>query len=114
MTRLTSLAFGVGLALASIGFAQAQTPSGVWKLSVGVDDPPCSLNLAQGATSDSGPITATGSDCPTGLYAVTDWRTSPAGVDFYSGDELVATLKAKGDGYVGKRIADGRKMELTH
>jgi|SRR5215469_10409891 len=112
MKKLTSLALGAGLALATISLAQAQTPSGAWKLSVGANDAPCTLTLAAGATSDAGTITA-GQDCPGGLYTVTTWKTARNGIQLYNGDELVATLKSNGDSYVGTRFADGRKVALT-
>jgi hypothetical protein len=109
MTKLTSLAFGAALALASIGIAHADgTVDGAWKLTVGAYDAPCTLNLAT-----DGSIAA-GADCPTGLNTVATWKTTGNGIQLYSGSgDLVASLKPKGDSYIGTRFTDGRKLALS-
>lgn len=114
MKRLTAIAFGVGLALASISLAQAQqTVTGPWKLTVGAYDAPCTLTLTPDASGTSGAV-ATGENCPTGLFAVAKWRSNGYGVELYSaGGELIASLRASGANYVGTRVADGRKLALS-
>jgi len=115
MTKLTSLALGAGLALASIGFAHAAdaTVTGAWTLTVGAYDAPCTLTLAPDATGTAGSITS-GADCPTGLNAVSLWKTTGAGVQLYTNSgELVASLKPKGDTYVGTCFSDGKKLALN-
>jgi hypothetical protein len=115
MTKLTSLALGAGLALASIGFAQAQsnTVAGAWTLTVGAYDAPCTLTLTPD-TSGAGGTIASGQDCPTGLNAVSTWKTNGTGVQLYAGTgDLVAWLKPKGDTYVGTRFSDGKKLALN-
>jgi hypothetical protein len=114
MTKLTSLALGAGLALASIGFAHADgTVTGPWTLTVGVNDAPCTLTLNADQTGTAGAIAA-GDNCPTGLNTVTNWKTLGNTIQLYSGSgELAAILKAKGDTYVGTRIVDGRKLALS-
>ncbi len=113
MIRLTSLVFGAGLALASIGMAHADgAVGGSWKLTVGVNDAPCTLTLTPDASGTAGTI-ASGADCPSGLYTVADWKAVGSHIELYTANgELAAVLKAKGDSYVGTRIADGRKLAL--
>ena len=115
MTKLTSLALGAGLALASIGFAHAQsnTVAGAWTLTVGSYDAPCTLTLTPDTSGDAGTI-ASGKDCPSGLNAVSNWKTNGSTVQLYAGTgDLVASLKPKGDTYVGTRFSDGKKLALN-
>jgi len=114
MIKLTSLVFGAGLALASIGLAHADgTVGGAWKLTVGVNDAPCTLTLTPDASGTAGTI-ASGADCPSSLFTVANWKAAGASIELYSaGGELVAALKPKGDSYVGTRFADGRKLALS-
>lgn len=115
MTKLTSLALGAGLALTSIGFAHAQsnTVAGAWTLTVGAYDAPCTLTLTPDDTGAAGTI-ASGKDCPTGLNAVSTWKTTGNGVQLYAGSgDLVAWLKPKGDTFVGTRFSDGKKLALN-
>ena len=50
MAKLTSVALGFGVALASIALAHADpAATGAWKLSVGVNDDPCVVTLAAGS-----------------------------------------------------------------
>jgi Protease inhibitor Inh len=115
MTKLTSLALGAGLALASIGFAHADGTSvaGAWTLTVGAYDAPCTLTLTPDASGSAGTI-ASGADCPTGLNAVTTWKQAGNSVQLYAGSgTLVAWLKPKGDAYVGTRYSDDKKVALN-
>jgi len=116
MTKLTSLALGAGLALASIGFAHAAdntTVAGAWTLTVGSYDAPCTLTLTPDASGVAGTI-ASGADCPEGLNAVSAWKANGNGVQLYAGSgDLVAQLKPKGDTYVGTRYTDGKKLALN-
>ena len=113
MNRLTSLVFGVGLALVSIGMAHAEGATGAWKLTVGVNDVPCTLTLTANASGTAGSI-ASGADCPSGLYTVSNWKAAGNGIELYSDSgELIASLKPKGDSFVGTRFADGRKLALN-
>jgi Protease inhibitor Inh len=102
MTKLTSLALGAGLALASISLAHADPAvTGAWKLTVGVNDAPCTLTLTPDANGSAGQV-ATGSDCPSGLYTVTAWKTVGPTLELYAPNgELIASFKAKGDTFVG-------------
>ena len=113
MTKLTSLALGAGLALASIGAAHADGVDGTWKLTVGAYDAPCTLTLAPDTTGGAGTV-ASGADCPTGLNAISTWKVSGNGIQLYSGTgDLVAWLKPKDGTYIGTRFADGRKLALS-
>src|SRR5215472_950165 len=115
MTKLTSLALGAGIALASIGFAHAQDSkvAGSWTLTVGVNDAPCTLTLTPDASGEAGAV-ASGKDCPSGLNTIQTWKTSGTGIQLYAGTgDLIAWLKPKGDTYVGTRFADGKKLALN-
>jgi hypothetical protein len=114
MTKLTSLVFGAGLALASIGLAHADTAvTGAWTLTVGVNDAPCTLTLTPDASGTAGSI-ASGANCPSGLYTVSTWKAVGSSIELFSANnELLAALKSKGDSYIGTRIADGRKLALS-
>jgi len=116
MTKLTSLALGASLALASIGFAHAAdatSVAGSWTLTVGSFDAPCVLTLTPDQSGVAGTIQS-GNDCPTGLNTVTNWKTSGSSIQLYGGGgDLVAWLKPKGDTYVGTRVIDGRKLALS-
>jgi hypothetical protein len=114
MSKLNSLVFGVGLALASIGFAHAQdSVAGAWKLSIGANDDPCVLTLTPNAGSNTGSI-ATGANCPGGLGTVATYKTVGTSLQLYTGNgDLVAQLKSKGAAYVGKRYTDDRVVALS-
>jgi hypothetical protein len=114
MTKLTSLALGAGLALASIGAAHADgAVDGAWKLTVGVNGAPCTLTFAADASGTAGSI-AEGADCPSGLNTVSSWKVSGTGIQLYAGTgDLVAWLKPKDGSYVGTRFADSRKLILS-
>ena len=61
MTKISSLAIGALLALSTVALARAEEPvTGVWKLSIGVNDDPCTLTLASVQPTD-GPVALTGS-----------------------------------------------------
>lgn len=108
MTKISSLLLGAGLALSTIALAHADPAvTGSWKMSVGVNDAPCTLTLA-----DAGTVSAA-SDCDTGFSTINHWKTVGSSLQLYSpSGELVAWLKPKGDSYAGTRIADGRKLAL--
>jgi hypothetical protein len=114
MMKINSLVLGAGLAITTIGLAHADgSVSGAWKLTVGVNDAPCTLTLNPNATGTAGTV-APGADCPSGLNSVTGWKTAGTGIQLVSGSgELVAWLNPKGDTYVGTRITDGRKLALS-
>ena len=115
MTKLTSLALGAGIALASIGFAHAQgsTVAGAWTLTVGINDAPCTLTLTPDANGEAGTVVE-GKDCPSGLNAIQTWKATGSGIQLYAGTgDLIAWLKPKGDTYVGTRFADGKKLALN-
>lgn len=108
MTKVNSLTLGAALALSTVALAHADPAvTGNWKMSVGVNDAPCTLTLA-----DAGAVNAN-SDCDTGLATISHWKTVGASLQLYSpSGELVAWLKPKGDSFTGTRIADGRKIAL--
>jgi len=110
MRKLHSIALGSVVALGLIGAAHAADTAvtGAWKLTVGTGDAPCTLTLA-----DSGDVTNTG-DCTNGGAAVGHWKTVGSKLQLLSNNnELVAYLQPKGDDYLGKRVADGRTVELA-
>ena len=114
MTKLTSLALGAGLALASISFAHAdEAVSGAWKLTVGINDAPCTLTLTPDSSGAAGSVSS-GADCPSGLNTIQTWKTSGSGIQLYAGTgDLIAWLKPQGGAFVGTRFADGKKLALN-
>jgi hypothetical protein len=109
MNKFHSIALGGALAFGLIGLAHADaTPTGAWKLTVGVADAPCTLTLA-----DGGAVTNSG-DCTNGGAAVGQWKQVGSKLELLQGNgELVAFLQAKGDSYEGKRVSDGRVVALA-
>jgi hypothetical protein len=113
MSRLSAIALGAGVALASIGLAHADPAvTGAWKLSVGVNDDPCVVTLAADTGSDSGgSATATG-DC--NGVAFEHWKLSGTGLQLQqSNGTLVAWLKPKDGAYEGQRVSDGKLVALN-
>ena len=115
MTRLSALAIGAMLAFSTVALAHAdQTIAGTWKLSIGENDAPCTLTLAQGEAADSAGIATPSSDCAGGLNAIGRWKATPAGLQLFSpSGDMVAWLKSKDGAYEGSRISDGRKLALN-
>jgi hypothetical protein len=109
MTRLNSLILGSALAVGLIGLAHADgAVTGAWKLTVGVNDAPCVLTLA-----DNGSATPTG-DCSNGGAVVGEYKTiGPKILLMRSNGELFAALFQKGDTYAGTRVSDGRVVALA-
>ncbi len=108
MMRIRSFALGAVLALSTVVLAHADPAvTGTWKLSVGANDAPCSLTLANAGDA------STSADCSSGLTSIGHWKSVGSSLQLYSsGGELVAWLKPKGDTFTGTRIADGRKLVL--
>lgn len=112
MTKLSSLALGAGIALASISLAHADPVTGNWKLSLGVNDDPCVVSLTANPGDDSaGTATATG-DCNGVNFQ--DWKTVGNRLQLQeSNGTLVAYLHAKDGGFEGKRVSDGKLVALN-
>ena len=108
MKKISSLILGAGLALSTIGLAYADpSVTGTWKLSVGYNDDPCTLTLA-----DAGDVTSA-PNCDLGLSSVSHWKASHSGLELYSASgDLVAMLKPSGNSYTGTRLTDGRRIAL--
>ena len=109
MTKVRALSVLVGLALAGISIAHADTTlTGAWKLTTGANGAPCTLTLTADGTA------AEGTDCAGGLAAVGHWRAVGEKLQLLSpSGNLVASLRSKGDAYEGTRVEDGRKVALT-
>jgi len=110
MNKFHSIVLGSALAFSLIGLAHAADTAvtGAWKLTVGAADAPCTVTLA-----DGGDVTNAG-DCTNGGSTVGHWKTVGSKLQLLSkNDELVAYLQPKGDTYQGKRVADGRTVELA-
>jgi len=106
MPKLSAIALGAGVAVASITLAHAD-PVGSWRLSVGANDDPCTVTLA-----DAGSVTSAG-DC--NGVSVAQWRPSGTGIQLLSANgTLVAWLHQRGDSYQGHRTSDGRLVALNH
>jgi hypothetical protein len=113
MTKISAFALGALLALSTVALARAEEPvTGIWKLSIGVNDP-CSLTLAADPTNPSAGDVTPSSECPAGLDTIGRWKTTGTGLQLlsYSG-EMIAWLKEKDGVYQGSRLSDGRKLAL--
>lgn len=115
MINLRSLTLAAGLSFATVALAHADgTVTGAWKLSIGVNDAPCTLNFVADDTGTAGAANPS-SDCDAdGLANITHWKATGRGIQLYSSsDELVAWLNPKADAYVGNRLSDGKKLALN-
>ena len=108
MTKISSLLLGAAFALSTIAVAHAgPAVAGTWKLSVGSNDAPCTLTLADSGAASTAP------DCDGGLSTIGYWRSVGPSLQLYSPDGgLVAWLKPNGASFTGNRVADGRKLVL--
>ena len=114
MTRISALALGALLALSTVALARAEEPvTGVWKLSVGENDAPCTLTLAPGAALSTAGLATPSPDCAGGLNSIGRWKATPTGLQLYSpSGDMVAWLKQKDGTYQGSRLSDGQKLAL--
>lgn len=114
MTKLSALAIGALIAFSTVAFAGAEEPvTGVWKLSVGENDAPCTLTLVTDSTVSTAGTATPSSDCTRGLDSIGRWKSTPAGLQLYSpSGDMVAWLKEKNGAYEGSRLSDGRKLAL--
>ncbi len=112
MTRLSAIALGAGVALASISLAYAEPAvTGAWKLTVGKFDDPCTITLNADAGASAGTAASQG-DC-SGV-SVARWKASGNGLQLLQGNgTLIAWLHAKDNAYEGKRISDGKYLALN-
>jgi len=106
LRRFLTLSFF--LTLSGYGVAQAQgLTAGDYKLAVG-HATPCAVSLAADGTA------TVPADCAH-VTAVTHWRSTSTGVEFFDNSgATVAVLKVKGDGYQGVTFADNDQLTLTH
>lgn len=112
MTKLSSLALGAGIALASISLAQADPITGSWKLSVGMNDDPCVVTLAADAGNDTAGTASSSGDC--NGVAFQNWKTVGERLQLQqSNGTLIAFLHPKDGGFEGKRVSDGKLVALN-
>jgi|SRR5579862_5117799 len=113
MTKIGSLAIGAFLALSAIALARAEEPvTGVWKLSIGANDP-CTLTLSSDAANTSAGAATPSNECPGGLNTIGRWRESGSGIQLLSpSGDMIAWLKEKNGSYQGSRLTDGQKLAL--
>jgi hypothetical protein len=114
MTKISSLALGALLALSTVALARAEEPvTGVWKLSIGVNDDPCTLTLAPDSAVPTAGVATPSPDCAGGLNSIGRWKATPAGIQLYSpSGDMLAWLKEKNGTYQGSRLSDGQKLAL--
>ena len=83
-----------------VGAAHADV-AGPWKLAIGASET-CTLTLAADGTAN-------------GCGTIAKWRTRGDSLALMAGNnDILGVLKVKGDGYVGNRLDDNRKMILSH
>jgi hypothetical protein len=113
MSKLSSIAFGAAVALASISLAHADPAvTGAWKLSVGQNDDPCVVTLAADPGLDTaGAASATG-DCNGVTFE--RWKVSGKSLVLkQNNDTVIALLHARDGAYEGKEFSDGRSVALN-
>lgn len=114
MTKISSFAIGALLALSTVALASAEQPvTGVWKLSVGENDAPCTLTLARDPDVGTAGTASPSSDCFSGLNAIGRWKATATGLQLFSpSGDMVAWLKEKNGAFEGTRLSDGKKLAL--
>lgn len=106
MNKFTILTLAASLGISMATAASASDVTGAWKYTLG-SKPTCSVTLSAPNAA------AAATDCYDATQ-ISHWQTTATGLELLSGNgTLVATLKAKGDGYEGLHIADGRKLVLS-
>jgi hypothetical protein len=114
MTKISAASIGALLALSTVALAHAGEPvTGLWKLSIGVNDDPCTLSLAADPASSTAGMVTPSTDCAGGLNAIGRWKETSTGLQLLSpSGDMVAWLKAKNGSYQGSRLSDGQKLAL--
>jgi hypothetical protein len=114
MTKISAAALGVLLAFSTVALGHAAEPvTGLWKLSIGVNDDPCTLSLAADPASPTAGMVTPSTDCAGGLNTIGRWNETPAGLQLFSpSGDMVAWLKEKNGSYHGSRVSDGQKLAL--
>jgi hypothetical protein len=114
MTKISAMALGTLLAFSTVALARAEQPvTGLWKLSIGVNDDPCKLSLAGDPTSQTAGVVTPSSDCVGGLNTIGRWKATPTGLQLFSpSGDMIAWLKEKNGSYQGSRLSDGQKLAL--
>ena len=115
MTKISALAIGALLALSTVALAHAEEPvTGAWKLSIGVNDDPCTLNLATDPANTTAGLVTPSSECAGGLNSIGRWKETPSGLQLFSpSGDMIAWLKQKNGSYQGARLSDGQKLALN-
>jgi|SRR5690348_14892704 hypothetical protein len=114
MTKISAVALGALLALSTVTLARAAEPiTGIWKLSIGVNDDPCTLSLAADQASQTAGVVTPSPDCVSGLNTIGKWKATPTGLQLFSpSGDMIAWLKEKNGSYQGSRLSDGQKLAL--
>jgi|GEM_PF-5465335 len=110
MIKISHLGLSAALLLAGSVAAEAAPVSGAWKVAVGAVDGPCVVTL-NADTSDATGTAIPGQDCPVATSRIARWSAAPGKLTLKSANgDTIALLSAKGTSYVGKQIADSRKV----
>jgi hypothetical protein len=114
MTKISALALGALLALSTVALAHAEEPvAGTWKLSIGVNDDPCTLTLASAPDDANWGMVMPSAACSRGLDTIGRWKATPHGLQLFSpSGDMIAWLKEKDGSYQGSRLSDGQKLAL--
>lgn len=110
MIKISQLGLLASLLLASSVAAEAAPAAGSWKVAVGTTDSGCVVTL-NADTSDATGTAVPGQDCSAAVSKIARWSAAPGKLTLKSANgETIALLSAKGTTYVGKQIADSRKV----
>ena len=115
MNRLSSLAVGAAVAVASIALAHADPAAvtGSWKMSVGAHGDPCVVTLAAIPGNDAAGMARSAGNC-SGV-AFQQWKLAGSRLQLQQNNgTLVAYLRPKGDSFEGQRVSDGKAVALSH
>lgn len=113
MLNLRTLAIAAGFSFATVAMAHADDVTGSWKLSIGVNDAPCTLSIVAGPAVNAGDATPS-NDCGDGLANIAHWKDTGRGLQLYSANnELIAWLNPKAGALVGHRLSDGKEIALN-
>ncbi|HTO41088.1 MAG TPA: AprI/Inh family metalloprotease inhibitor [Rhizomicrobium sp.] len=110
MIRIRSFGLLAAAFLASAGVAQAAPVAGAWQVAVGVSDSPCVVTLNADTSETTGTAVAA-EGCSVAAARIARWSAAPGKLTLKSANgETIALLNSKGASYVGKQIADSRKV----
>lgn len=110
MIRIRDLGLLTAAFLAGASVAQAAPVAGAWQVAVGASDSPCVVTLSADTSETTG-TAAPAEGCSAAAARIARWSAAPGKLTLKSANgETIALLNSNGASYVGKQIADSRKV----